>query len=147
MDINFSQKLTSPCNIIPELDETSKDLCTITTPFGNYRYNRLPMGIKQSPDVAQAFMEDLLHEVSEADVYMDDIGIFSNSWEAHLASIDRVLKILSLANFTVNPLKCEWGVHETDWLGYWLTPHGLKPWQKKIDAILAIDRPKTITEL
>jgi hypothetical protein len=37
-----------------ELDEFSKNVCAICTPFGNYRYNRLGMGINQSPDVAQA---------------------------------------------------------------------------------------------
>ena len=105
------------------------------------------MGIKQSPDVAQAHMEDVLRDLPEVDVYIDDIGIFSNSWGEHLESVRKVLKLLTKANFTVNPLKCEWGVQETDWLGYWLTPHGLKPWQKKIDAILAIDKPKSVTEL
>jgi RNase H-like domain found in reverse transcriptase/Reverse transcriptase (RNA-dependent DNA polymerase) len=130
-----------------ELDDSSKELCTICMPFGNYRYNRLPMGICQSPDIAQEAMEDLLRQFEEVDVYIDDIGIFSNTWSDHIASLAKILGLLERNNFTLNPLKCEWGVKETDWLGYWLTPTGLKLWKRKIQAILALKRPKTVKQL
>jgi arginyl-tRNA synthetase len=105
------------------------------------------MGIKGSPDFAQEIMESIQSDLSQCDVYIDDVSVFSNSFDDHLQHLVQVLQRLQENGFTVNPLKCEWAVQETDWLGYWLTPVGLKPWQKKIKAIEALQPPTTFKEL
>ena len=87
------------------------------------------MGLKSSSDFAQEVMKNIFRDVSEAEVSIDDIGIFSDSWEQHMTVLRIVLKKLQENGFTVNPLKCEWAVKETDWLGYQLTLAGLKPWK------------------
>ena len=59
-----------------ELVKESQDLCTICTPFGMYKYAQLPMGLKCSPDFAQATMENVLHSIDDADVYINDTDAF-----------------------------------------------------------------------
>jgi hypothetical protein len=133
------------------LDDKSSWLRVLVTPYGKYRRKRLPMGLSQSPDWAQAAIEDvfieanLLRECVEA--YIDDVGVFSKSWEEHLVHLEKTLTCLQENGYRVNPAKCEWSVTETEWLGHWLTPQGIKPLAKKVQGILAIDRPTTVTQL
>ena len=85
-----------------ELDDDSKELCAIATPFGLYRYRKLPMGVSQSPDIAQEIMERTLKAIEDIEVYIDDIGIFSKTWSQHIKTLDEVLKRLESKGFSVS---------------------------------------------
>ena len=130
-----------------KLDEESSNLCTIAMPFRLYKYKRLPMGISTSPDIAQELMEHILGDIKDLEIYLDDLAAFSGSWEEHLQLLTRILQILQDKGFSINPLKCEWGVREMQFLGHWLTPDGIKPLRKKIDVILCLQPPTMIKEL
>jgi hypothetical protein len=88
------------------------------------------MGLKCSTDYAQEVMNNIFHNVADAGVYIMLLvpvpipGMINCSYCT-------ILTKLKDNGFTVNPLKCEWAVKETDLLGYWLTPCGLKPCTQK----------------
>ncbi len=62
-----------------ELDEESKDLCTIAHLLVNLNTIDYQMGLKCSPEFAQEVMENIFWEVEDAEVYINDIGAFSIS--------------------------------------------------------------------
>ena len=130
------------------LDEESSRLCTTILPWGKYRYLRLPMGIKNSPDIFQAIMMDLMGDLDFARTYLDDILVTSNgTFEDHLRQVEKVLKRLEQAGFRANVRKCFFGNQELEYLGYWLTTKGIQPQPKKVEAILRLKPPKTKRQL
>jgi hypothetical protein len=62
------------------------------------------MGLKCSPDFAQEVMENILRDISEAEVYIDDIGFFTKTWEEHMKVLRIVQQKLQDNGFTINPL-------------------------------------------
>ncbi len=64
------------------------------------------MGLKCSPDYVQEVMENIFRDVTDAEVYIDDIGAFSNSWEQHIALLHIILGKLQENGFTVNYRQC-----------------------------------------
>ena len=80
--------------------------------------------------------------------YIDDIAILSkHTWEDHLSKVDKVLTRLEDAGLKVNGLKSFFGRKEFEYLGYVLTPTGIKPIETKVKAMLDLAPPKNLKQL
>ena len=131
-----------------QLSPTAADMCTIITEYGKFRYKRLPMGVACSPDIFQAKIYELLGDIDGTKAYIDDILVVKKgTFDEHLAQLDEIFRRCLKANLKMNPLKCRFGLNEIDYLGYIVTPTGMQPNPKKIKAIQALERPRTVTEV
>ena len=131
-----------------ELDPTSKALCTIVLPFGKFEYQRIPMGLCNSPDIFQEKMSNLMQGLDYVRTYIDDLLVLTKgTYEDHLAKLDKVLTRLKAVGLKVNCKKSFFARAELEYLGYWISREGIRPLPKKVEAILRIAEPKTRKEL
>ncbi|MGH7974124.1 MAG: reverse transcriptase domain-containing protein, partial [bacterium] len=136
-----------------ELDQESSKLCTIITPWGQFRYLLLPLGVMSAVDLFQVVMSLEFQSIDHTFVYLDDLKTATtkdkskppdeDDFQLHLTQLHKALTILQDCGFTINPAKCAWAVQSTDYLGYVFTPDGVQPMQNKVDAMLQIQSPKT----
>ena len=132
------------------LDKPTSKLCTTIFPWGKYSYKKLAMGLKQAPDIFQKVIQDCLGDLSYVIAYIDDILILSNkseTFDQHLLKIRVVLQRLRAIGFKVNLHKSEFCTDTVEYLGYLLTPDGIKPQPKKVEAIYRLKAPTTVRQL
>lgn len=117
-----------------------------STPYGHYEFVRMPFGLKNAPATFQRLinyvLRDLINKICV--VYLDDILIFSTSFQEHLCNIDKVFRKLREANLKIQINKCKFFARETLYLGHILTPEGVKPNSAKVDTILNLKLPNTV---
>lgn len=131
-----------------ELNPDAKKYCTIVLPFGKFEYQRLPMGLNNSPDIFQEKMSELMLGLEFVRTYLDDLLVITNgTFKDHLERLEMVLQRLKQAGLKVNANKSFFARGELEYLGYWITREGIQPVAKKVEAIQAIAEPKNKREL
>ena len=116
---------------------------------GKYEFIRLPFGLKNAPSIFQRVMDDVLREHigKICHVYIDDIIIFSKTFEEHLKNLEIILQTLRKANFKIQPDKSEFLKTEVEFLGFIVSEDGLKPNMKKVECIRKYPEPKNLKDL
>ena len=131
-----------------ELMPFSKRLCTIVMPLGKYKYQCLPMGLYNSPDIFQECMFELFLNLEYVQVYINDLLVMScSTFEEHLEQLEKVLSQLSEVGLKVNANKLHFAKFEIEHLGYWITRNGIQPLPKKVEALQNIPPPKNKKQL
>ncbi len=74
------------------INPDSRKYTAFSTIFGKYQYKRMPFGVRNAPAVFQLLMQTVLCDLeSFSTPYIDDVVIFSDSWETHLVHLKTVL--------------------------------------------------------
>ena len=114
------------------------------TPWGKYEFRVMPFGLRNGPAVFQRMMDQVLSKDKDASVvYIDDIAIFSTTWEAHCQDIKRILGRLKEAGLTANVKKCMWGQTHCEFLGHLVGGGKVSPADLKVCAVKDFCQPKT----
>ena len=117
-------------------------LCTIVLPWGKFEYQKLPMGLCNSPDIFQEKMNELFHDLEYVRAYIDDLLIISNSsFQDHLNKVKIVLNKLKAAGFKINAEKSFFARDSLEYLGFLITREGIMPLPEKVQAIKDIAVP------
>ena len=127
------------------LTRAAREKTAFSTPGGLYQYTVLPFGVHGAPATFQRMMDQLLRPPQDyASAYIDDIIIYSPSWDVHIRQLRAVLGELRKAGLTANPAKCRLGLEETAYLGYQVGRGTVRPQESKVAAIRDWPQPRPI---
>ncbi len=128
-----------------QLDEDSQPLTAFTIPGkGQYHWVTSPMGLLGCPASFQRLMETVLRNINNVLVYIDDVLLHTATHEEHLQVLEKVFERLHQNHLKVNLDKCVFGNKEVSYLGFMLTPEGIKPGRNKLQAIRDARPPTNI---
>lgn len=112
-------------------------LTTFNTPFGRYRFLRLPFGINSAQDEFQRRVD----ETYEGLPGVAAILVFSKTKLENDNNLRAMLTRTRKRGVRLNPDKCQIGVSEVSYFGHTLWSEGLKPDPAKVRAIREMQPP------
>ena len=130
-----------------ELEESSKKFTSFWAGNSSYEFNRSAMGLKTSPAILQKLTTKVLRGTQRFTAsLLDDVVVFSDSWEDHLKNIAIVLQRFREACLTLNKEKCQFCLETMKIVGYTLKHGKLIPPDDKMEAISKLGT-RGITEI
>jgi len=124
-----------------EFDEESRPISAFRTHHGLHQFKRMPFGWRNGPPEFQRVMQEILAPYLWVFtlVYIDDIVVYSRTFEDHLKHVDLVLKAIASSGITLSLPKCHLGYCSIVVLGNKVSRLGLSTHHKKLKAVWELE--------
>ena len=121
-----------------------RDKIAFISLYGKYGFRTMPFGLKGAPCTFQRLMDGVLDGLQTfISAYLDDIAVFSNTWEDHLPHLQTVMQRLHGEGMSVKIWNCQLGMKSCSFLGHVVRLGHIAPELAKVQAIQEFQRPRT----
>jgi len=122
---------------------------SFSTIYGNYQFKVMPFGLCNAPGTFQREMNRIFFPLIGRClfVYIDDLIVFSNSYEEHLDDLFEVFKIIRENGLKLNLEKCNFFQNKVELLGHTISTDGIEPIQTKVKVVAEWLPPNTVNQL
>ena len=129
------------------LGKDSRAKTAFVMPSGKYEFLQDPFGLAQAPGFFQHLMNKVLDNCPFAMTYLDNIIIFSDTEEEHLAHIEEIFKRLEATDLKMKRSKCDSFKKHIHYLGHLISADGIRPLKDKLDTIHEMPAPRNSKEV
>ena len=121
----------------------------IATPFGHFEWRVMGLGMTNAPATFQTLMTDVFRSClfDSVVVFLDDILVFSDSFDDHLRHLETVFNILREHQLHAKPTKCIFGAAEVKFLGHIISGHTLRADPEKLACVESWAVPGGVREV
>ena len=129
-----------------EIESESREHTAFVTYGGLYEFLVLPFGLTGAPPTYQRLMECVLRNLTYniCLIYLDDILVYSKTFEDHFSHLRQVFDRLRHANLKLRPSKCKFACPKVKYLGHVVSPAGIAPDDDKLVAVRDFPRPHSV---
>ena len=117
------------------------------TPRGLHEMNVMPFGLCNAQATFQRVMDRTLGNIPNCESYVDDILIYSPTFEAHIQHIKAVFNRLGESGLLLRRDKCKLGHRSIEFLGHKIAEEGRSPVPEYLERLKSFSVPRTLTEL
>ena len=131
------------------IDEKDREKTAFTCHLGTFQFKRMPFGLCNAPATFSRLIMKALTGLDKKYYapFLDDVAIFSKSFDDHIEHLFNVLNAQRKAGMTLNPRKCQFFRAKIDFLGHTISKDGIETNKAYVEVVQKWPIPKNIAEL